>query len=208
MSLTSDADLQVNPNKVINDFLKDSAVFLEEEITAKSAMIELFKKILTINPDDQITQEKIISLKEELHVLIKDLLELRKDSDFTMSDVKSIIKSEGWCPDCGKTLEDVTLVGPFDRAQTKKKKKREFNFNETIQDWGDVVKEVRFKAFTHSSSFVGNVRYDQDNQSMVMLLNGESYDFCNVPERKFDVLEGATSLGKAFNDVIKGQHDC
>mgnify|MGYP000347377807 CR=1 FL=1 len=43
---------------------------------------------------------------------------------------------------------------------------------------------------------------------MIMILNGETYRFCDVPERKFDTLEGATSVGKAFNDVIKGQHDC
>ena len=85
----------------------------------------------------------------------------------------------------------------------------EFKFDETIDDgWREVVSSPRFEAFTNSSSFVGNVRYDRDTNQMTMILNGKEYDFCDVPERKFDSLKGSTSMGKAFNDTIKGQHDC
>lgn len=206
----TDVQLHVDVNTRINDFMKSTASFLEIEIKNKSEELELFKKIINIDPNNQIVTSQMQQLQADMQIDIKSLLQLRKDSEFMMPDTKKIIKAEGLCPDCGETKEDVTLVGPTDRAQINKKKKRKliFSFKETISDWQDVVTEQRFKAFTSSSSFVGNVRYDQDNQSMVMILNGESYNFCNVPERKFDVLEGATSVGKAFNDEIKGQHDC
>ena len=45
---------------------------------------------------------------------------------------------------------------------------------------------ARLKAFTHSSSFVGNMRYDQDEQSMTGILSGKHYKWCNVSEREFD----------------------
>ena len=130
-----------------------------------------------------------------------------------------------------KRLEDVNLAGPTDRADIKKKKKiakvpRGFEFNETIDEhWreiehylledatnsgqkSDTVGNPEFRAFTHSSSFVGNVKYDQDEQSMEVILNGKTYDFCNVSERLFDSFEGADSKGAFFNREIKTLHDC
>jgi len=53
------------------------------------------------------------------------------------------------------------------------------------------------------------VRYDADAQTMEVFLNKEKwYEFCNVPERKFDAWQGADSKGEYFNRSIKGQHDC
>lgn len=116
------------------------------------------------------------------------------------------INKESICPKCG---EQVTLVGPQARPDIcKKKKKKYFEFKECACEWADVVKEVRYRAFTHSSSFVGNVKYDQDEQRMEIILNGKTYDFCNVPERKFDAFEGADSKGAFFNREIKTLHDC
>ena len=63
-------------------------------------------------------------------------------------------------------------------------------------------------AFTHSSSFIGNVRYNTDTQGMLMLLNGKEYNFCNVPARIFDSFQGADSKGAFFARSIKGQFDC
>ena len=108
----------------------------------------------------------------------------------------------------------VSLSGPFDRADIKKKKKvakvpRGFEFKESIDEhWESLIQEVRFRAFTHSSSFVGNVKYDQDLQEMEIILNGKTYDFCNVSERLFDAFEGADSKGAFFNREIKTLHDC
>jgi len=67
---------------------------------------------------------------------------------------------------------------------------------------------VQFRAFTNSSSFVGNMRYDQDEQSMTGILSGKHYQWCGVPESKFDSFQGAGSAGAFFNRDIKGQYDC
>jgi len=91
----------------------------------------------------------------------------------------------------------------------KAKKRKEFNFAEKLDEhWSKLVQEARFKAFTHTSSFVGNVKYDQDNQTMEIILNGKTYDFCNVSERLYDAFEGASSKGAFFNREIKTLHDC
>jgi len=75
-------------------------------------------------------------------------------------------------------------------------------------DFNEVSKEADLTAFTGSSSFVGNVRYDADIQGMRILLNGKAYFFCNVPRRIFDSFQGADSKGAFFNRAIKGQFDC
>lgn len=67
---------------------------------------------------------------------------------------------------------------------------------------------VQYRAFTNSSSFVGNMRYDQDEQSMTGILSGKHYKWCGVPESKFDSFQGAGSAGAFFNRDIKGQYDC
>jgi len=85
---------------------------------------------------------------------------------------------------------------------------KSFKFNESAEEWQGILTEQRFRAFTASSSFVGNVRYDRDEQSMRILLNGIPYQFCNVPERIFDSFEGANSKGAFFNRNIKTQFDC
>jgi len=78
---------------------------------------------------------------------------------------------------------------------------RTFDFDETTND-------EQLRAFTHSSSFVGNVWFNPEDQSMRILLNGIAYEFCSVPERIFDAFEGADSKGAYFGRNIKGQFNC
>jgi len=66
----------------------------------------------------------------------------------------------------------------------------------------------RLRAFTNTSSFVGNMRYDQDEQSMTGILSGKHYKWCGVPEKTFDAFQGAGSAGAFFNRQVKGQFDC
>lgn len=80
-------------------------------------------------------------------------------------------------------------------------KYRHFEFNETVKD-------EKLRAFTHSSSFVGNVQYNTETQEMKMVINGKEYTFCGVSERLFDAFEGASSKGAFFNREIKNLHDC
>ena len=79
-------------------------------------------------------------------------------------------------------------------------------FRERILNW--LKEQPRFKSFDPDSSFVGTVKYDQDNQSMQIELNGKKYDFCNVEERLFDSFSGAGSKGAFFNREIKSLHNC
>ena len=79
-------------------------------------------------------------------------------------------------------------------------------FRERILNW--LREQPRFKSFDPDSSFVGSVKYDQDNQSMQITLNGKKYDFCNVEERLFDSFSGAGSKGAFFNREIKSLHNC
>ena len=119
-------------------------------------------------------------------------------------------------PNCvPESTEDVALSGDHSRADIDKKKKKiakvpnGFEFKEALDEhWLNIIQEVRFRAFTHTSSFVGNVRYDQDLQEMTIILNGKEYNFCNVPERKFEAFRGADSKGAYFNRNIRTLHDC
>ncbi len=78
---------------------------------------------------------------------------------------------------------------------------RGFTFNEECHN-------EQLIAFTHSSSFIGNVRYDTDSLEMRILLNGKAYNFCNVSRRLFDAFEGASSKGAFFQREIRTLHDC
>ena len=106
-----------------------------------------------------------------------------------------------------KKKEQFTLVGPHSTPALFKKKKKKFEFNESHEAWEKLLTE-RTVAFTHSSSFIGQVIYDSDTQDMSITLSGEKYVFCNVPDRKYDAFEGATSKGSFFNREIKQQFDC
>ncbi len=208
--MPSNLTYQKDANGVINDFIKNMGSFLEDEIKQKWDMLELFKKIIEKDPDNIVAQSEANILAADIKALIKQTIEIRKDSQFMAPDTQDIIAS----------IEALNLDGPTDRPQiTKKKRKnpiliphhpsREFTFREDLDaHWKQVIAEVRFKAFTHSSSFVGNVKYDQDNQSMEIILNGRTYNFCNVSERLFDSFQGADSKGAFFNREIKTLHDC
>lgn len=76
------------------------------------------------------------------------------------------------------------------------------------QQKSDTVGNPEFRAFTHSSSFVGNVLWDRESREMDIILNGNTYHFCRVSERLFDSFEGAASKGAFFNREIKTLHDC
>ena len=122
------------------------------------------------------------------------------------------------CNKCGKYEADPCWKG-YKQVGMKDKdgkqvpncvpESKEFSFSENLDEhWLNIIQEVRFRAFTHTSSFVGNVRYDQDLQEMTIILNGKEYNFCNVPERKFEAFRGADSKGAYFNRNIRTLHDC
>jgi len=79
---------------------------------------------------------------------------------------------------------------------------KSFIFEESGENWETVT------GFTHSSSFVGQVIYDDELQEMLITLNGEKYVFCGVPPRIFEGFRGASSKGAFFGRSIKEQFDC
>lgn len=106
----------------------------------------------------------------------------------------------------------MALTGPFARPQLKKKKKtlttkKEFKFKGEIKEWSVLLKE-ELRTFDQSSSFIGTVVYDTQRQEMVITIGPTVYNFCDVPERKYDGFEGTGSKGAFFNREIKQQHDC
>jgi len=132
----------------------------------------------------------------------------------TSTNAISITYKESICPDCGEACwKGYKQVGMKDKDGKQVPncvpESKEFSFSENLDEhWLNIIQEVRFRAFTHTSSFVGNVRYDQDLQEMTIILNGKEYTFCNVPERKFEAFRGADSKGAYFNRNIRTLHDC
>ena len=116
-----------------------------------------------------------------------------------------------------KKREQVGITGPTQHPDIKKCKDKDkciskvtplrFEFLDKPENWTALLQE-RITAFTHSSSFVGQVIYDSEVQEMSIILAGEKYVFCGVPDRVYDAFEGATSKGSFFTREIKGQFDC
>ena len=168
------------------------------------------KKILDENGDKVVSVGGIKTnlYRDEQYAELSRIINSEPTKYMASITSKSIDKQKQFFKKFNELNEAVSLVGPHPVAQIKKKK-RHFEFKENLDEhWQNILNEARFKAFTHSSSFVGNVKYDQDNQTMEIILNGKKYDFCNVSERLFDAFEGADSKGAFFNREIKSLHDC
>jgi len=79
---------------------------------------------------------------------------------------------------------------------------------ETTFEFDETVEEQREKDFDAPSSFVGNVVYTPELQTMEITLNGKRYDYCSIPERIFEGFRGASSKGEFYNRSIKGIYSC
>jgi len=91
-------------------------------------------------------------------------------------------------------------VGKFLNKESLFKKKLEFNFEEIVSE--------ALQAFTHTSSWIGNVRYDTESKVMRILMNGKSFEHCNVEQIDYDKFEGAPSKGEHWWREIKDQFNC
>jgi hypothetical protein len=54
------------------------------------------------------------------------------------------------------------------------------------------------------SSFIQRVCYDKAQSYLLVSLNGTYYHYCELPHAMFDGLMGAPSMGRFFNQNIKG----
>ena len=124
--------------------------------------------------------------------------------------LKNIVKRQKTQPKTQRTHTQNIIGEPLTEEQLRESKLRQriagLGFRERILNW--LREQPRFKSFDPDSSFVGTVKYDQDNQTMQIELNGKKYDFCNVEERLFDSFSGAGSKGAFFNREIKSLHNC
>ena len=100
-----------------------------------------------------------------------------------------------------KVKKYLEILESIEKNFTTKSTYAGFAFNETSND-------EKLIAFTHSSSFIGNVRYNTETQEMRVLLNGKAYNFCNVPHRIYDAFEGSNSKGAFFARSIRTQFNC
>lgn len=59
-----------------------------------------------------------------------------------------------------------------------------------------------------ASSLVQALCYDDNEQYLLVSLNGTFYHYCEVPNSVYEAWLHATSLGKFYNFEIKGHYDC
>ena len=83
-----------------------------------------------------------------------------------------------------------------------------FDIDEPITESFFAETEPKLKAFTHSSSWIGNVRYDSEEKTMRVLMNGKAYNHCGVEQIDYDGFEGSPSKGEHWWRNIKDQFNC
>jgi len=59
-----------------------------------------------------------------------------------------------------------------------------------------------------SSSFVNNMYYDKGNSYLLVQLRSTYYHYCSIPQNVINIWTNAKSLGRFYNNNIKGNYDC
>jgi len=149
--------------------------------------IEIEKKVVELNkkeknPKKLVNKLKVIFPAIGLLALLRILALLHKD-------------------DIIKLTKDVD-VNEFDDDLTQEEPKAE-----PTRPTGPTDEE-REVMFNQPSVVVGKVIYSIDLQTMEVELNGNVYNYCNVPQRIFDSFEGAGSKGAFYNREVKGIFLC
>ena len=160
---------------------------------------------------DKLWDELTPSKRQDLLRKMKLDINLAKDSfaglpdnvkkTFTSTDKSDLVKTLG-------LIAGASLVGLYLNILNAPADKPLSQIKDEPVDPIKPDKPDREPTFNMPSSFVGKVTYSPDFQTMEINLSGKVFGFCNVPERKFDGFEGASSKGAFFNREIKEQHDC
>lgn len=59
------------------------------------------------------------------------------------------------------------------------------------------------------SSAISNIGYDSDTKQMkITFKQGNTYDYCNVPQNIFDEFLNASSIGVYYSAHIKDNYNC
>ena len=60
-----------------------------------------------------------------------------------------------------------------------------------------------------TSAAISAIGYDKTTQHMcITFKQGDTYDYCRVPERVFTGLIAASSKGRYYDDYIKDRYNC
>jgi len=104
-----------------------------------------------------------------------------------------------------KALSGIYLIDSMDEISnnnnTTSSNTLQFGINETNHN-------EQLIAFTHSSSWIGNVRYDTEAKTMRILMNGKAFNHCGVERIDYDKFEGAPSKGEHWWREIKDRFSC
>lgn len=84
----------ISADDVIFDFLSAKAQSLEQQIKEKGELLDLFMK-LQVNDPDNIVSDQLAMITSDLDMLIKELLKIRQDSEFTVPSTQGIIDRMG-----------------------------------------------------------------------------------------------------------------
>jgi hypothetical protein len=57
------------------------------------------------------------------------------------------------------------------------------------------------------SSFIEEAQYDTEDQTLILYIDGNEYQYEDVPEDVAEEFEDAYSAGEYYNENIKGQYD-
>jgi len=70
------------------------------------------------------------------------------------------------------------------------------------------IKIDGFKCVLTSSSLINEACYQKSSNKLFVSLNGTFYGYCGVDEVLYSNLLQASSLGKFYNEKIRGKFDC
>ena len=59
-----------------------------------------------------------------------------------------------------------------------------------------------------SSSLIKDMHYDKNNKYLLVRLKNTYYHYCSIPSRVVTQWKQSTSLGRYYNQNIKGNYDC
>ncbi len=83
----------MDADSVIHDFLTMKAEMIEQQILEKGEMLDLFFNLE--QNTDGVVSDQLAMLTSDLDELIKELLELRKDSEYVSPKVQGVIDRMG-----------------------------------------------------------------------------------------------------------------
>ena len=86
--------MMLDADSIIHDFLSMKAEMIEQQIIEKGQLLDLF---MELHSDDMegVVSDQLAILSHDLDELIKELLELRKDSEYVSPKVQGVIDRMG-----------------------------------------------------------------------------------------------------------------